>query len=155
MQWNYDHKQTDDQTVVILRILNNKTGYCNEQQAIKKVDSGEVSVSIFKASLEWVKKWHELSEMSLFIIFVSLLIITLYNFAFYRSNGTPLVIVQLVLIAVSIGYMMVYITIKLYKKLCALKMKNETPVSRECIDVSDSLPYRLLNNDDNEDWKND
>ena len=100
------------------------------------------------------KKWHELLEMSLFIIIISLLMITLYNFAFNRSNGTRLIIVQLILITISIGCMMVYIAIKIYQKLSALKMKNETSASHECIDVSDSLPYRLLNNDNNENENN-
>ena len=100
------------------------------------------------------KKWHELLEMSLFIIIISLLMITLYNFAFYRSNGTLLIIVQLILISISIGYMMVFIAIKIYQKLSALKMKNETSASREFIDVSDSLPYRLLDNGNNENENN-
>ena len=100
------------------------------------------------------KKWHELLEMSLFIIIISLLMITLYNFAFYRSNGTLLIIVQLILISISIGYMMVFIAIKIYQKLSALKLKNETSASRECIDVSESLPYRLLDNGNNEDENN-
>ena len=49
---------------------------------------------------------------------------------------------------------MVFIAIKIYQKLSALKMKNETSASRECIDVSDSLPYRLLDNGNNENENN-
>ena len=95
------------------------------------------------------KKWHNLLEISLFVNTISLLIITLYNLAYNKSNGTSLIIVQLLLISVSIGYMVVYITIKIYQKLSSLKTKKETSVSRECTDVNDSLPYRLLN-DNNE-----
>ena len=96
------------------------------------------------------KRWHDLLEISLFITIISLLIITLYNFAFNQSNGTVLINVQLFLIFISIGYMVVYIAINVYQKLVALKMKKETrPVSREFPEVNESLPYRLLN-DNNE-----
>ena len=93
------------------------------------------------------KRWHDLLEISLFITIISLLIITLYNFSFHRSNGTKLIIVQLLMIFLSIGYMVVYTIIKIYQKLSALK-KKETPVSRECNDVNDSLPYLNDNNND-------
>ena len=99
------------------------------------------------------KRWHDLLEISLFITIISLLIITLYNFAFNQSNGTHLINAQLVLISLSIGYMVVYIAIKIYQNLIALKKKKEIrPVSRECTEVNEnteSLPYRLLN-DNNE-----
>ena len=97
------------------------------------------------------KRWHGLLEIFLFIIIVtSLLIITLYNFTFHMLNGAALITVQLLLISFSIGYMVVYIAFKIYQKLAQLK--KETPVSRECTEVNDnteSLPYRLLN-DNNE-----
>ena len=93
-------------------------------------------------------KCHDRLEISLFvIIIISLLTITPSS---HMLNGTALIIMQLLLISLSIGYIVVYITIKIYQKLAALRMKKETPVSRECIEVSnDSLPYRLLN-DNNE-----
>ena len=98
-------------------------------------------------------RWHNLLEISLFINIIFLIIVTLYNFAFNKSNGTDLINAQLVLIFLSIGYMVVYIAIKIYQNLVALKMKKEIrPVSRECTEVNentDSLPYRLLN-DNNE-----
>ena len=99
------------------------------------------------------KRWHDLLEISLFINIIFLIIVTLYNFAFNKSNGTDLINAQLVLIFLSIGYIVVYIAIKIYQNLVALKMKKEIrPVSRECTEVNektDSLPYRLLN-DNNE-----
>ena len=91
------------------------------------------------------KRWHTLLELSLFINIIFLLIITLYNFAYEKSNGTGLIIVQFILIFLSIGYMVVYITIKIYQKF----LNKDIPVRRECTDVNDSLPYRLLN-DNNE-----
>ena len=94
------------------------------------------------------KRWHDLLEIFLFINIIFLLIITLYNFAYHQSNGTDLINAQLVLISLSIEYMVVYIAIKLYRKFRAA-LKKETPVSRECTEVNDSLPYRLLN-DNNE-----
>ena len=54
-------------------------------------------------------------------------------------------IVQLLLISVSIGYMVVYIAIKIYQKLSSLMTKKETSVGRESTEVNDGLPYRLLN----------
>ena len=96
------------------------------------------------------KRWHTLLEISLFINIIFLLVITLYNFSYNKSNGTGLINAQLILIFLSIGYMVVYIAIKVYQKfLSSLKMKKENPVSRECTEVNDSLPYRLLN-DNNE-----
>ena len=91
------------------------------------------------------KRWHNLLEISLFINIIFLLIITLYNLAFNKSDGTQLINAQLILIFLSIGYMVVYIAIKVYQKLSSLKTKKETPVNRECTEVNDSLPYRLLN----------
>ena len=93
----------------------------------------------------YIKKWHDLLEIFLFINILFILIITLFNLAYRRSNGASLMIVQLLLISISIGYMVVYIAIKVYQKLSSLKTKKETPVNRECTDVNDSLPYRLLN----------
>ena len=60
-----------------------------------------------------------------------------------------MIIVQLLMIFLSIGYMVVYTIIKIYQKLSSLK-KKETPVSRECNDINDSLPYRLLNDNNND-----
>ena len=103
-------------------------------------------ITIFHVLLRpYKEKWHNLLEIFLFMNVIFLLIVTVYNLAFDKSDGTHLIIAQLILIFLSIGYMVVYITIKVYQKLSSLKTKKETSVSRECTDVNDSLPYRLLN----------
>ena len=112
-------------------------------------------ITLFHVLLQpYKRKWHDLLEISLFINITTLLTITLYNYSYHKPNGTDLINAQLVLISLSIGYIVVYIAIKIYQNLVALKMKKEIrPVSRECTEVNenttDSLPYRLLN-DNNE-----
>ena len=92
------------------------------------------------------QKWHNLLELFLFFNIVSLLMLTLYN---YYGPDSRVIIVQLVLISLSFGYIVIYTAIKIHQQYPLLKMSmfrltNSVKIDDDDDDVdilSDNFPY--------------
>ena len=101
-------------------------------------------------------KRHSMLEVYLLINIIMIFIITVYNYAYHENTKKKLVCVQLVLIYLSIVYIFVYTIFKIHQKFPLLswcKRKATILNTKETSEVSsdsESLPFRLLNNVNND-----